>query len=448
MPRAPFDVVNEQVVLSSMINCPKCRRRAIGSLHKEDFQGSKHRILFESVCACELNGVKPDKANIAVHCEEEEFGGLDYVDKLLSMGIADGFEKYLERLKRESSRRRAVKLLPEVQECLEDRGRPHVECIDAASTLLKELRNVSARSGIHGTADQWLQEFQARCDGDVPFVPTGFASIDRHLVEGLAPRRITVIAGRPGAGKSTLLVDLVRRQLERRKKPRILVLPLESGRVRFLDMLVSCSTGIESSRIIKTPDKLSLEERERIQKVAKKIAGTDDRLEVMDNPFVDLGGKWTNDSALERLEEILADGGYDILAMDLFQRMLVDWSAQRINGALMRVQSILKRYEVHGILLSQLSRKAEDRSKDRTRRPVLGDLKDAGMYEEVADVIWLMHRERMYTKHLRDDVVEVGMEKQRVGEAGITMMADFEPWVFRLVRDKIGDVEQAASFVP
>jgi len=447
MAKAPFDIVNEQAVLASMLNCPKCRLRAMGALSSMDFHSPRHRVLFMSISSCELNAVQPDKANVAVHAEEEEFGGLDYVDMLTGMGIAEGFEHNLERLKREASRKRALEKLPGLKETLEDRTKDHAVCIEEASAVVKELRNISARSGTHGAAEQWLVEFQKRCDGEVQFVPTGYNAMDKILVEGLAHRRITVIAGRPGSGKSTMLVDLTRRQLKMKKKPRMLVLPMESGRVRFLDMLVSCSTGIESEKIIKRPEELNLEERDRIKRMVKKIAGTDDRLEVLDNPFVQLGDKWKNDSALDLLEEILADGGYDIVAMDLFQRMLTDWRAQRINSALMRVQSMFQKYEVHGILLNQLSRKADDRSKDRARRPTLADLKDAGMYEEVADLVLLLHRERMYRPNLRDDLIEVKIAKHRVGEAGVVMVADFEPWVFRLANDEIKDIEESSSFV-
>lgn len=450
MARAPFDVVNEQAILASMLCCSQCRRRAMGSLSASDFQGVRHRVLYTSISACELNGIEPDKANVAVHAEDEDFGGVEYVDKLVSMGIAEGIEHNLERLKRESARRKAMGMLPAVEEVLNNREKTHTECLETVAEMGRTLRNVSARVGTHGAAKHWLENFQKRCDGEIPFVPTGYDSLDAILVEGLAHRRITVVAGRPGAGKSTTAVDLVRRQLEMAKKPRILVLPNESGRDRFLDMLISSSTGVDAERIIKRADGLMMEEKERIRRVAKKIAGTDDRLEVMDNPFLMLSkkGRWGNDAALDKLEEILADGGYDIVMMDLFQRMLTDTATQQINAALVRVQALFQKYETHGVLLHQLSRKADDRSKDKSRRPTLADLKDAGAYEEVADLVLLLHRERIHKSHLRDDLIEVKVAKQRVGEAGMTMVCDFEPWVFRLANDEVRDIEESSSFVP
>jgi len=434
--RQPFDLENEQVVLATALLDRAARRQLLGALEAKDFRGPRHRVVFAAIAACEAEGVEPDVNNVAVHCEGGDYGGLEYLRDVLSRGAASDVGHNLERLRRESARAGALRGLSKLEELILDRSSPYPDVLEAARSIVRTLTDGQTTRGTQDVARQWEEEFEMRCDGQLPFVSTGYGPLDEVLVEGLAKKRMTVIAGRPRAGKSMFLVDMIRRLLEGEVKPRIGMIPLESGPSRWLDMFVASATGTELSMLVKKPNELTFAQRERIRHVVSKAAATDDRLEILEHPFLGLTAKggWTNESALDRLEEILAVGKYGIIAMDLVQGMLTDLRPQRIATAMIRMQSLFQRYDTHGILVHQLKREVE---RGKEKRPTLVDLKDSGAYEERPDVVLLVHRDRMYNAFLPDDTIEVTVGKQKLGEDLVTMVADFKPRVCRLSGERL-----------
>ena len=433
--KQPFDVETEQALLAAAMLDAHSRRGIVGTIEPRDFQGPRHRAIFAAIQRCEREGLEPDANNVSVHAEGEDYGGLDYLRDIASRGVPSDVPHLLGRLRRASAKSKAAALMAELDEALRDPGREYAEAVTAVKKMQAVLVEGMGGTGASDVERRWEEAFDGRCEGRSTFVSTGYGPLDEVLVEGLARRRMTIVAGRPRAGKSIFVVDMVRRLLEGEVKPRILVLPLESGPERWLDMFVASATGVEMNSFVKRPQDLDLARRERIRRVVRKAAGTDDRLEVMDNPFLQLSEKdeWTNKQALNRLEEIMAVGGYDVVFVDLWQRMLTDLRPQMIAAALVRMQAVLQRYEAHGVFVHQLGRQVE---KSRTKKPTLVDLKDSGAYEEVADVVLTIHRDRMYSGFVPDDRVEVTVAKQKLGEDLVTMVAEFKPAVCRLVGEK------------
>jgi len=101
--------------------------------------------------------------------------------------------------------------------------------------------------------------------------------------------------------------------------------------------------------------------------------------------------------------------------------------------ALVKVQHLVKMYDVHLCLVHQISRKAEER---KDKRPELGDLKGSGGYEEVPDLIFLLHRPRAYKQFRKKDEIEITIGKQRDYESNITVVGDFYPMVSRIENTK------------
>jgi replicative DNA helicase len=439
--KQPFDVETEQCLLAAAMLDASARRGLVGTIDPRDFQGPRHRAIFAAIQRCEREGLEPDANNVSVHAEGEDYGGLEYLKDVASRGVPSDVQHLLGRLKRAAAKSRAAALMADLDEALRDPSREYSEAVAAVKKMQAVLVEGMGGAGASDVERRWEEAFDGRCEGRSPFVSTGYGPLDQVLVEGLAKRRMTIVAGRPRAGKSIFVVDMVRRLLEGEVKPRILVLPLESGPERWLDMLVASSTEVPMDSFVKRPHELDLARRERIRRTVRKAAGTDDRLEVMDNPFLQLSEKdeWTNKQALNRLEEIVAVGGYDVIFVDRWQRMLTDLRPQMIAAALVRMQAVLQRYEAHGVFVHQLGRQVE---KTRSKKPSLVDLKDSGAYEEVADVVLTIHRDRMYSGFVPDDRVEVTVAKQKLGEDLVTMIAEFRPAVCRLVDEKILEDEE------
>lgn len=454
MTKYKFDIANEQVLLAAMLIDGLSRQRILGSVDASYWQGPRHRAIFESISTCTLKGVEVTKNNIAVHAKED-FGGIEYLDQLYGMELSNDVEYHVSRLRQEAARLDGIDKLKGIEKQLSDRETEFLECIQSVSQLRQAM--VDAAQGSVGgmsqkVGEKWLDDFDERCQGKKSFVSTGFDSLDSVLTDGFHRGGVSVIAGRPRSGKSTLIVDMIRRILaDQSRQERVGMFPLEGGSQRFLDMLVASITGIDTERMVKHPDSLSLQQRKDIRmavreyveegkKISEKILAAN-RLVVIDNPFISLAeqGVWSNEAAMNRMEQLLAEGGYDIAVFDLWERCLTDLSPQKIAGSLVRMQILAQKYQTHCIIVQQLRRDVEDRTFNKSRRPSLIDLKNSGAYEEISDLVLLIHREKVFKPFIKDDIVEVTVSKQKRGQDSVTMIAKFQPEVCRLNNDKIDD---------
>jgi len=446
----PFDLENERAIVTSAIRDPNARRAILGSVSPDDFVGERFRNIFFALQECSRKNLNIDADAIAIHAPGD-FGEHEYLRRIFSLEPSTNIEFHITKLKQDSSRVKAkTDLIPKLEKMMLDKTVTHDDCLRALSELDATMRISSF--GKANTAELWNQDFDMRCQGKFHFQSVGYESLNSVLLDGYGKGLVTVIAGRTRNGKSTLITDTVRRLLAEPVKPKICVLPLEVGGNRFVDKLVSSALMVPLNRLRKNPKELTLSERDEFKKCVLKMVGTDDRLTVLENPFFSLPD-WTNQSALDKLEEILAQGHYDIVFMDLFQRMLVDLRPQSIEVALIKVQNMAKKYSVHMGLAHQIGRKMFDERKDL--RPHIEDLKGSGGYEEIPDLILLLHRPKAYKSFKKMDTVEVYVGKQRDGPVGQTMVSEFYPAISRLEKDRfatedeLGDSqeEQPAQFI-
>lgn len=438
-----FDIENERAIVVSALRNADARKRVVGSVDADDFLGPRYRIIFGAVSECERRGINPDLDAVAVLAEGEDYGGREFLGRLFELDPPANIEMHLERLRLDAARARVLSSeIPELKEMLGDRTVSHLDCGKKAAEIALSLRSPYQTRG--DAAGEWIQDLDRRCAGELPFVSSGYDSLDEVLLEGFAKGNLSVLAGRTRNGKSTFVVDCVRRLLSGSVKPKVGVFALEIGRLRFLDKIISSATLIPTRNFRKHPEELTLDIRDEIRSVARKLVGTDDRLTVFDNPFFDLSdkGAWSNDAALERTEELLAEGNYDVTFWDLWQRSLSQIKPNDVETALVRVQHLARKYGTHFCIVHQISRKAEER---KDKRPRLEDLKGSGGYEEAPDLIMLIHREKAYKPFMRHDDIEINIAKQRDDDAGMTMTAEFFPQVSRLENDKMVASEETGE---
>lgn len=430
----PYDVNNERSVLAGVLLDKAVRRKVVGYLKPVEFQGVEHRAIYEAVLAAgdeaELD------TEVLLLCDERGKVDRGLVEDLMArVRVPANIDRHLQTMRRDYLRLAAVPAVERLLEALKDRTIKHDECTKAAAGVLSGLSDVGVTASSGGAlADQYMAEVDQRRNGEVPFVTTGYPVLDEFMNEGLARERVSVLAARPRIGKTHVVVDLVTRLL-RATKLRILVLPLEPGRMRFIDMMVCNAMGIPISSLTKYPEELTTAARDEIDRNVRKMIGTDDRLTILDNPFAALK-RWNNDTAMDKSEELYAVGGFDLVVTDLWARKLTRRDPEEVSRALAREQSMAQKYKLHSLMVHHISRKAEER---KDKRPELTDLKESGAWEEVVDLALGLHREKVYKQHLRADRMEVIVLKQRLGGGGDVMEADFVGGQFRLENERALD---------
>ena len=81
------------------------------------------------------------------------------------------------------------------------------------------------------------------------------------------------------------------------------------------------------------------------------------------------------------------------------------------------LKALAKELNIPIIVLSQLSRKVDDRGGDH--RPILSDLRESGAIEQDADLVAFLYREEYYKKDSeKKNIAELLLQKQRNGPTG------------------------------
>ena len=105
---------------------------------------------------------------------------------------------------------------------------------------------------------------------------------------------------------------------------------------------------------------------------------------------------------------------------------------QEVTQCTKEAKQLAKSLNIPVMLLSQLSRKCEERS-DKT--PILSDLRESGSIEQDADVVLMIHRPEYYDKNEEKGVGVIRIAKQRDGRSGdikfrynesLTRFADYD----------------------
>jgi replicative DNA helicase len=86
------------------------------------------------------------------------------------------------------------------------------------------------------------------------------------------------------------------------------------------------------------------------------------------------------------------------------------------------LKALAKELQIPIIVLSQLSRKVDERGGDH--RPILSDLRESGAIEQDADVVAFLYREEYYNKNTdKKNTAELLLQKQRNGPTGDIQIA-------------------------
>lgn len=240
---------------------------------------------------------------------------------------------------------------------------------------------------------------------------TGYDNLDSRLSTGFYPGKLSVIAGRPGMGKSLLKSNFIHNLAP--TGCNIINFCFEQDFQDEFDRLTSIMTGIPAKELIQVWRWEEGDSRILQLKKTAKIVNTKWNIH-----FVDKRTMTTTD-ALNIVNLINQRQKVNLVFFDLFDRFsdVNDplHKAARISQKLPVIVDCAKMLQVHFCLVTQISRKTENR---KSPEPQLSDLKDSGAYEEVADLIFFVYREDYYDNDVVDDKFQVIIAKQRNGEVG------------------------------
>lgn len=239
---------------------------------------------------------------------------------------------------------------------------------------------------VRATLDDLERRQQARQAGECIGIPTGLQRLDA-LTGGWRGGQLIVLAGRPAMGKSAIMLHFARAAAASGVPVCMFSLEMPAGQLAGR-MLVG-SSGINSVSF-RTGD-VGTDDWRKLEQAGAKLSTM--TVYLNDRANININTIRSQCKAMARR------GKCGMVIIDYLQ--LLDTSTRNasttrereIAAASRSAKLLAKELNIPVILLSQLSRKIEERA-DKT--PLLSDLRESGAIEQDADMVLFLDRPAMY----------------------------------------------------
>lgn len=386
-------IESEQSVLGSLLIDNDCIDRIEG-LKAEAFYREDHRIIFKTILSFTEQNKPVDIILLAEQLSRqgdlERVGNLTYIGALVqSAGSSRSVKAHADKIINQWKLRLLKVLLAELGDDVETRN-PVEEILGKAEERMFGLLEGNEESGT-ATLRQAVIEAVDWEDSDHKGVQTGLRDLDR-MINGFCKSNMIVIAGRPSMGKSALAFQIVENVAH---KEHVIFFSLEMSRREI------------GSRFLRF-------HKDRAGKSQAIAHSGDLKVQIEDKPAI----------TLQHIRAVCRKAkrknGLGMIVVDYLQLMQGavsnDNRTQEIGAISRGLKGIAKEFDIPVVVLSQLSRKVEDRT---DKRPLMSDLRDSGEIEQDADVILLIYREEQYDKQTENPgIAEIICRKNRNGSTG------------------------------
>ena len=266
--------------------------------------------------------------------------------------------------------------------------------VDWATTEITAIADRAVRSDditplsdvVRATLDDLERRQQARQEGECIGISTGLQRLDA-LTGGWRGGQLVVLAGRPGTGKSATMLHFARAAAIAGVSACVFSLEMPAGQLAGR-MLVGYS-GVNSQAF--RVGSVAAGGWRELEQAAADLSALPVYLN--DRANITMGAIRSQCKAMHRR------GRCGMVIIDYLQ--LLDTASRNTNSTREReiaaasrsAKLLAKELDVPVILLSQLSRKVEERA-DKT--PLLSDLRESGAIEQDADMVLFLDRPAMY----------------------------------------------------
>ena len=239
---------------------------------------------------------------------------------------------------------------------------------------------------VRATLDDLERRQQARQVGECIGIPTGLQRLDA-LTGGWRGGQLVVLAGRPGMGKSAAMLHFARAAAVAGGP--VCVFSAEMPNTQLAGRMLVGGSGVNSGSF-RTGD-IDADGWRELERAAAELSALP--VYINDRANITIGAIRSQCKAMHRR------GRCGMVIIDYLQ--LLDTAMRNPNttrereiaAASRSAKLLAKELDVPVILLSQLSRKIEERT-DKT--PMLSDLRESGAIEQDADIVAFVDRPAMY----------------------------------------------------
>ena len=407
-----MDCDAERYLLGGILRDPNVIAPVIEVVSEDEFfYLERHQLIWHAMKNLYSQGTPIDMLTLPAELEKAgklpQAGGREYIFEMMeSVASSANVDWNLQHLRNKYVLRKLIKMSSETIKKAMDASNSPDEVLQAAERdvfAIAEKQVKNSLKPIENFVTPLLDRLNNRKDG-ITGVPTGITELDQ-LTNGLQNSDLIILAARPGVGKTSFALTIAANAAIDYHK-NVAFFSLEMDGVQLAQRLLCSRAQIDQSKL--RNNKLSPEEMRKL--IATVAPINQAPLYVDDN--ADLGIM----ELMSKARDLKRKGRLDMLIVDYLQLMKTGGEENRAVaiGAISRGLKILaKELQIPVIALAQLSRKVEEKGRER---PQLSDLRESGSIEQDADMVWFVERQFVRTHKDEDKYkAELIVAKHRNG---------------------------------
>ncbi len=452
----PHDLEAEAAVLSAVMLDPSAMDK-ITDLKPEFFYSEAHRRIFEACFELKAAGHPVDVLQVQTWLKDKQrlaqVGGAAYLSEIIDAApVVANVAAYGRTIHEKFRIRQVILACQRVSaQGYVDYGEPQA-FIDGAEQAIYNIARTSAKQSVEKLLDVMKKSFKRLNDavarGDrITGVPTGFDRYDR-MTAGLHEGDLSIIAARPGMGKTSFVLNMAAnvaspkgREVATDPNQRwedagvgVVVFSLEMPREQLANRMVCSEAKVDVSKM--RTGYLSPQDWSKLTQAASFLGTLP--IWIDDSPGLSIIELRAKVRRLQSEFDTRDDEGRKVrkigaVIIDYLQLMKgrdgVQSREQEISEISRGLKGLAKELEVPVIALSQLNRAVETRS-EKSKRPLISDLRESGAIEQDADNIVFIYRDDYYNREdsAEPNIAELIVAKQRNGPTGTAKVRFDRQW--------------------
>ncbi len=393
----PTDEQAERYLLGGILRDPNVMGSVVSIVANDEFFFfERHRYIWHALTELYRLGTPIDVLTLSAELEQEgkiqKCGGREYIFELVeSVASSANVEWNVQHLRSKFVLRQLIKASDNIIKKSLDASFSPDEVLETAEKDIFAIADQQVRQSlqpIEKFVTPLLDRIANRKDG-ITGIPTGIAELDQ-LTNGLQDSDLIILAARPGVGKTSFALTIAANAaIDYNRK--VAFFSLEMDGVQLAQRLLCSRARVDQSKL--RSGKLNRDEMNQL--IAKVAPINQAPLYVDDNADLGIMELMSKARELKRKDQL------DMLVIDYLQLMKTGNEENRavaIGNISRGLKILAKELHIPVIALAQLSRKVEEKGRDR---PQLSDLRESGSIEQDADMVWFV--ERPYVRTHKDE---------------------------------------------
>jgi replicative DNA helicase len=413
----PQSIEAEQSTLGCMMIEKKAIWQAVSLVCSQDFYRPAHAELFDAICELHEHNQPVDLITVQEELRSrgklDEVGGTQYLMSLLDVvPTASNIKHYAEIVADNAGKRRLIAAGREIIAAAQQPDSTYSDALQQATTEIIGLRNgrgeahmMHLRQAISLAYDEVVE----RSKGKNPMSPivTGVPSIDRMTL-GIHKGDYTLVGARPSNGKTAIALQIARCS----PSCKGLMFCGESGPKALATRQLAARSGVKLNRL--RSGKLDEYQWNDLADAANHLNN------------IDLWMRWGSmeiTGIIATTKMAILEYGIDYIIVDYAQLVRAPGRTKKdqMDYTNQAFKDLGSDHNIAVTVLVQLNRGA-DRGEEgdlTSSRPKLSDFKEAGSFEEAADLALLLNNPKKAQDNGEPRKAEIIIAKQREGNVGV-----------------------------